>query len=255
LKNEVVEIGFGQDRITTATGGNGNAVIVSEIGHRWGELRGSGFKRVNGLPVLNSDGDYVENPDLINFGSSLPDYTGGVQNSITLFKNFVINANIDYSYGGKFFSLSHFYGGNSGLYDFTATVNDKGNPIRDRVEDGGGVHVFGWDEDLAKPVDYYVDARHYFETLAANNIIEPYVYDLTFVKLRELSFGYRLPLQRMGGINKYVKNATFSVVARNPWLIYSKVKGFDPSEMSDNTGESGQFPGTRSLGVNLKLSF
>jgi len=256
LKNEIVSLYPGLDRVTAFNAGNGNISIVSEVGQPWGQLRGTGKKRVNGIQVLDENGDYVEDPNPVNFGSSLPKYTGGVQNTFTIFKNFVINANIDYSYGGKFFSLSHFYGANSGLYDFTAGVNDKGNPIRDRVEDGGGVHVFGWDEVNDKPVDYYVDARHYFEQgVYGVGIVEDFVYDMTFVKLRELSFGYKLPLQRMGGINKYVKNATFSIVARNPWLIYSKVKGFDPSELSDVTGESANFPGTRSLGVNLKLGF
>jgi hypothetical protein len=57
------------------------------------------------------------------------------------------------------------------------------------------------------------------------------------------------------GIGKYITNATFSVVARNPWLIYAKSKGFDPSEISTNYGEDAQLPGTRSIGVNLKLGF
>ena len=256
IKNEIVSLAPGLDRLTSATGGNGNVSIVSEVGKPWGQLRGKGFKRINGIPVINTSGDYVEDPNPVNFGSSLPDYTGGVQSALTLFKNFTININIDYSYGGKFFSLSHFYGANSGLYDFTAGVNDKGNPIRDKVEDGGGVHLFGWDEATSKPIDYYVDARHYFEqNVYGAGIVEDYIYDMTFVKLRELSLGYRLPVQNMGKISKYVKNATFSILCRNPWLIYTKVKGFDTSELSDNTGESGQFPGTRSLGVNLKIGF
>jgi len=38
-------------------------------------------------------------------------------------------------------------------------------------------------------------------------------------------------------------------------LIYAKNKDFDPSEISNLSGEAGGFPGTRSLGVNLKLGF
>jgi hypothetical protein len=57
------------------------------------------------------------------------------------------------------------------------------------------------------------------------------------------------------GLNKYIKNATFSVVSSNTWLIYAKQKGFDPSEISNTYGENGQYPGTRSLGVNLKVGF
>ncbi|HMX36171.1 MAG TPA: hypothetical protein PKA94_02750, partial [Ferruginibacter sp.] len=129
----------------------------------------------------------------------------------------------------------------------------RGIPVRDPVADGGGVHVFGVDA-TGKDVDYYVDAQTYFHQFRSNNISENSIYDLTFVKLRELSIGYKIPVDKLG-IGKYVRTAVFSVVSRNPWLIYSKTRGFDPSEISNPYGEDGQLPGTRSFGVNLKLGF
>jgi hypothetical protein len=125
--------------------------------------------------------------------------------------------------------------------------------LRDPVADGGGVHVFGVDA-TGKAVDYYVDGQTYFHQFRNNNISENSIYDLTFVKLRELSLGYKIPVEKLG-IGKYVRTAIFSVVSRNPWLIYTKNKGFDPSEISNVYGEDGQLPGTRSVGVNLKLGF
>jgi TonB-linked SusC/RagA family outer membrane protein len=254
LENKVVSIGPGIERVTLGSGQSGtSAYLVSQVGQSWGQLRGIGFKRVNGQPVLKANGDYDYQAE-VNFGSTLPMYTGGVQNSLTLFKNFVVNVNIDYSYGGKFFSLSEWYGHATGLMAATATLNDKGNSIRDAVADGGGVHVFGVDA-TGKPVDQYVEGRHYWEQFAyGDGIAEPFVKDLTFVKLRELSIGYKLPMERLT-IGKYIKSATFSVIARNPWLIYTKAKGFDPSEISTAYGEDGQLPGTRGIGVNLKLGF
>ena len=50
------------------------------------------------------------------------------------------------------------WGSYSGLTARTAVANDKGNPIRDAVADGGGVHVFGVD-NTGRPVDYYVEAQ------------------------------------------------------------------------------------------------
>ncbi len=230
-----------------------SAYIVNEEGQEWGQLRGIGFKRINGQPVLNDKGIYVSEQE-VNFGSSLPKFTGGVQNTFTVFKNFVFNINIDYSVGGKFFSLSQFYGSSSGLLENTATINDKGNPIRDRVGDGGGVHVKGVDKN-GKPMDVYLDAQTYFRQFAnGDGIAEPFIYDLTFVKLRELSIGYKFPLSSTK-FGKLLNAATFSIVARNPWLIYSKATGFDPSEISEVFGEEGQLPGTRSVGFNIKLGF
>jgi TonB-linked SusC/RagA family outer membrane protein len=258
MDNKVISIAPGITRTTAISNGQGgtNVFSVNEVGQQWGQLIGKAILRdAGGSPLLDASGKYTVDPVLRNFGSALPDYTGGVQNSITLFKNFVINVNIDFQKGGKFFSLSKYYGNASGLYLETAVLNDKGNSIRDDVQDGGGVHVFGVDAVSKTPVSYYVDARTYFEQFPYGaGIVEPYIKDLTFVKLRELSIGYKLPVGKMG-LGKILQNGTVSFIARNPWLIYSKAKGFDPSEISPTYGEEGQLPGTRSLGVNLRLGF
>jgi len=259
LTNKVVSIAPGITRLVSAAGSYGptttnpiSAWTVSEVGSEWGQMHGTGIKRINGKPVLNPDGTFVSEAD-VNYGSVLPRYTGGVQNTLTLFKNFVINVNIDYSSGGKFFSLSNYWGDFSGLTARTAALNDKGNSVRDAVEDGGGVHVIGVDES-GKDYDVYVDAKTYFDQFYSSKISEKHVYDLTYVKMRELSLGYRLPVERMG-ISRYIKGATFSIIGRNLWLMYSKTRDFDPSEISGVQGENGQFPGTRSIGANLKLNF
>ncbi|WP_460559179.1 SusC/RagA family TonB-linked outer membrane protein [Ferruginibacter profundus] len=255
IKNEVVSIYPGIPRLTAATGsyaGSYAAYLVNEPGKPWGEMFGTGIKKINGVPQLDANGLYLRQAD-VDFGSALPDYTGGVQNTFTVFNNFLINFNIDYSHGGKFFSLSDFWGTQSGLMAKTATLNDKGNSVRDAVENGGGVHVFGVDA-TGKPMDKYVDAFTYYHQFVNNQINEASIYDLTFVKLREVSVGYKIPVEKMG-LSKYIKNATFSIVSNNTWLIYAKQKGFDPSEISNTYGENGQYPGTRSLGVNLKVGF
>lgn len=255
LKNKIVDIAPGITRIVSSSGafsGSSSAYIVSERGLDWGQLHGGGIKRINGVPQLTSTGLFIREPD-VNFGSSLPMYTGGVQNTVNLFKNFTLNVNIDYSWGGKFFSLSDFWGTFSGLTARTAELNDRGKPLRDPVADGGGVHVFGVDA-TGKAVDYYVDGQTYFHQFRNANISENSVYDLTFVKLRELSLGYRLPVEKLG-LGKYVKSAVFSVISANTFMIYSKTKDFDPSQISAAYGEDGQYPGTRSMGVNLKLGF
>jgi TonB-linked SusC/RagA family outer membrane protein len=256
---EVIVTGTGPDNkpITFSSGASFNGitppVTQNAIGQPWGQMYGGGVKRINGQQVLDAEGFPVKNEELVFFGSVLPDYTGGAQSTFTIFKNFTLNVNIDYQVGGKFFSLSDMWGSYSGLLARTATLNDKGNSIRDAVIDGGGVKVTGVDE-TGKPVTHYVEAQAYFHSLVERNIFDDFIYDLTFVKLRELSFGYRIPVNKMK-IGKHITNATFSVVSRNPWLIYAKTKDFDPSEINSVFGEDGQLPGTRSFGVNLKIGF
>ncbi len=236
------------------TGGRDVAYTVQEEGQEWGQVYGTTIQQINGKRVIDNDpasptyGRFLT-AGRKSFGSVLPNFTGGVQNTFTLFKNFLININVDFQSGGKFYSLSESLMDNAGLSLQTAALNDKGIPVRDPVEAGGGVHVEGVDKN-GNGVNLYVKASGYFK----QNVVEDYIKDLTFVKLREFSIGYRIPVSSMK-IGKWLQSATFSVVARNPWLIYAKAKNFDPSEISGVQGEDAQFPATRGVGINLKLGF
>lgn len=232
--------------------GSGGPILVHEEGKEWGQIYGNGIKRIDGKPVLDADGFYVRDAETF-FGNVLPKYTGGLQNSFEVLKDFTVNVNIDYQVGGKFFSLSDMWGSYSGLTARTAAVNDKGNPIRNPVADGGGIHVFGVDED-GKDVNHYVEAEDYYHHLYDGRTMDEFIYDLTYIKLRELSIGYNIPVKKLG-LAGWMNRATFSLVARNPVLIYAKTKDFDPSEISDLSGETGNLPGTRGFGFNLRVSF
>lgn len=224
--------------------------VVHNEGQEWGQLRGYGIKKINGRPVLDASGLYVQETN-VNFGGVLPNYTGGVFNQFN-YKNFFLSATIDYQQGGKFFSLSDWFGTYTGLMERTAATNDNGKNVRDAVSEGGGVHVYGVSED-GKPVDFYVDGKTYFKQFSDNSsgIADLSVFDATFIKVREASLGYRFTF----GTGAFVKTASVSLVARNPWLIYRANPTIDPSELSNRNGENGQLPGTRSLGLNVKLGF
>lgn len=251
---QIVELADGINAFIAETGTFGTtsgARLVHVVGEKWGQIRGGGIQKLNGQPVVDATGQFVAVPDSY-FGSVLPDFTGGFLNTLN-YKNFQLNVNIDFSKGGKYFSLSDHWGTFSGLFERTAELNDKGIPSREPVADGGGVHVVGVNAD-GTPYDGYVEAQTYWHQFRSHNIAETNVYDLTFVKVREISLGYNLPVKKMG-LSKYVQTASVSLVARNPWLVYSKNRDFDPSEISDRYGENGQFPGTRSFGFNISLGF
>lgn len=254
LTNRVDTIAPGISRITIEGAWGATApYMVHQAGQDWGQMYGNGIKRINGVPVLTEDGFYVNDPD-VYFGSVLPKYTGGIQNSITFLQDFTANINIDYQVGGKFFSLSEMWGSYSGVTARTATLNDKGVPIRTPVADGGGIKVEGVDE-TGKPLSMYVGAQDYFQHLYSNKTFDPYVYDLTFVKIREVSLGYNVPANKLAKISKNISRVNFSLVARNPILLYAETDSFDPSEISNISGETGQLPATRSFGFNLKIGF
>jgi outer membrane receptor protein involved in Fe transport len=258
VKNPVVKLSEGQSQILFARGASFSGFTAPgaffEVGKDWGQLIGMGIKRNDaGLPMIKTNGTYLNDPTK-HWGSVAPHVTGGLVNALT-YKDFSLNFSIDYQVGGKFFSLSEMWGNYSGLLAPTALVNDRGMNVRDDVADGGGVHVVGVAAaDGKTPVDMYVDAQTYFHSLFSNNVIEPYIHSLTFVKLRQIALGYNIPVQKMK-IGKMIKGATISIISGNTCLIYRETKNFDPSEINGIQGEDGQLPGTRSLGGSLKLRF
>lgn len=227
--------------------------VTHKLNEEWGQLRGAGFARdENGNKIINPNGTYAVEQNQF-FGSVLPDFTGGILNTFA-YKGLSLTASIDFQKGGQFFSLSEQWGYYSGLLEETAGLNDKGNPKRDAVADGGGVHVTGVDAN-GNNVDMYVPALNYYGQWYSNRLAEPFIHDASYVKLRELSLSYNLPDRIIGG---FFNSASVGVIARNVWLIAvsdDNVHGWDPSEMSQVYGENGQLPGTRSFGFNVRLTF
>jgi len=256
LEDKVVEISnkYNVQQIVVANNAfTGVPFLVQKAGHAWGQIFGAGILRnSSGIPILDAGGFYQRNPS-VYYGSALPKHTGGIQNTFTLYKDFSLNVNIDYQFGGKFASLTDAFGSFSGTTARTGALNDKGNPVRDAVADGGGIHQVGVDKD-GKPVSMYVSAYDYYHNNFNNGTEDEFVYDLTFIKMREIGLSYRIPVKKLG-LGNIIKNATFQVQAHDLWLIYAKTRDFDPSQISAVQGEQAQLPGTRGFGFNLRVGF
>lgn len=227
--------------------------VVNPLDGEWGELRGRAIKRdANGNKVVNSDGLYEYEIDHY-FGSVIPDFNGGFINTFG-FKGITLQVSIDFQKGGKFYSESEMWGSYSGLFAESAATNDRGKNIRDDVAEGGGVHVVGVLAD-GTPYDDYVDGYAYSTQWNANTIAEPFVHDASYIKIRDLSLSYDLAKVLKVDL---IKGFTVGFVARNLarfGLAKDNVHNWDPSEMSQSYGESGQLPGTKSYGFNVKLTF
>jgi len=241
-----------------APGGNDvfkDVFVTHELGNKWGQLRGRDFKTDdNGNYVINPTGTYAYETGQY-LGSILPDFTGGILNSFTFIKLIQLSASIDFRKGGKFYSMTELWGNYSGLTEETAAINDRGNNVRDDPADGGGVHVSGVLEN-GDSFDEYVDPHDYFNQFYENNLPAPHIHDGSYLKLRELSLSVHLPGSLLG--SSFIKGASIGFVGRNLWLISvaeDNIHRWDPSELSQSYGEDAQFPGTRSFGFNVKLTF
>lgn len=237
----------------------------AEVGKPIGVIRSSAWKRnPEGKLLLteNQSGVLVpmmETTAQKEFGNIQPDLTGGFSTTLR-YKGFTLGASLDFQVGGVLASATNMFGEMSGLLTSTTGLNDKGNPIRNRVEEGGGIRLDGVIENpdgTYTPKTTYIDAQLYHQNYKGA-LWEDYIYDASYVKLRELSLGYSVPDSFLKRLNWGVKRASISFVAQNPWLIYSAVPNIDPSEMGAATEgyiEGGQAASVRSYGFTVNLTF
>jgi TonB-linked SusC/RagA family outer membrane protein len=203
----------------------------------------------NNLPMFETNHD---------FGTVLPKFTGGFLNNFRIWK-LDLAAMIDFQSGGQFFSWSKMLAVKSGQAAETAVMNDKGHNVREPLADGGGVKVNGISNATKQEVTAYVDARSYFRNTLGTRIYEEWLFDASYVKLREVSLGFNVDTDVLS--KTPFKSAKIAVIARNPLMIWQKApKGLEPSELSYNSGsvswlEKGEFQTVRSYGVSLNLSF
>ncbi len=229
------------------TRGTWAAAVYAKAGKNWGIIKSQKAKKDDkGRFILeegNFDVAYTEEKDK----QVLPDFTGGMVNTLT-YKGFTLSASLDYQIGGTFLSLTKRYSSWTGIAKYTAE-----NDIREH-----GVVIDGVDKD-GNPNTTRLDAKTYFNYL--RNWKGAFLYDATFVKLREISLSYRVPKEICDMI--YVKKLSIGFNISNVALIYSATD-IDSSELETQTGstndpfpflEAGQNPSVRSYGLNLKFNF
>jgi hypothetical protein len=131
----------------------------------------------------------------------------------------------------------------------------------------GGLSLGGVDATGA-PVSQTIDAQGFWQIASGKRYGagEFFAYDATSFRLRELTFGYEIPVK-----SNVVKSVRLSAVGRNLFWLYrgsslldipgigKRKMWFDP-DMSLGNGnfqgvEYGTLPSTRSLGLNLQVTF
>lgn len=243
--------------------------LQERVGEEWGLFYGTGFATDdNGNRIINeSNGSYSYAQQNNKYlGSLLPDFTGGLTTNFT-YKNFNLSLGFDFQVGGQYYSRTDRYYIHSGLAPETAGLNDKGNPKRDAVANGGGVHIIGvlqtGTDAEGNPVsdgtvvDTYYDAQSWYGLGNIGQIYENNLYDASYAKLRTIRFNYNIENSVVEKLK--LKSASIGVFANNVWLIYSDLPWVDPSELEKRSGinwaENGTLPSTRNIGLNFKLTF
>lgn len=255
-KNTVIDLYEGVDNILLSSAWDISTNIVK--GMSYGQFRGYDFVYTGGKRTVDSDGYYLfgDSSDAL-LGSILPDWNSGITTEFH-YKNFTLAGLVDISKGGHLYSVDMKYGLATGLFAETAGLNPKGNPIRDYVDDGGGMIYSDAVNEDGSPNTTYIDAYDWYSGWNYDLLPTAYhVYDASYVKLREISFGYSIPAKVLD--RTPISKVTISVVGRNLWIIHKNMPYYDP-ELSLSAGNiqgiaDGAYPSTRTFGFNISVGF
>lgn len=232
------------ERITTGTHVF-NGELRQVVGEELGLLYGFGFRRDDqGRMIFGSNGIPLRTPDLISFGSALPNWIGGINNAFN-YKGISISALIDYKLGGNMMSGTNFNLTRHGLHKQTL-------PGRDTGVIGEGVNEAG------EPNTVAAESQRYWEVIRSQALVEPIIYNAGFWKLRQVTAGYDFTKHLPADFP--VNSVKLSIVANNVAMLKKWVPNIDPDSFgytSDNIVglESSGVPTTRSLGFNLNVKF
>ncbi len=253
--NKVKSLASGIDNLELGNFQGGVSINARE-GESYGAIQGSDYIYKDGEKVIGTDGYYLitETNDQV-IGNITPDWTGGITNSFK-YKSWAMSFLIDWQKGGDIFSLDQWYGMGTGLYEETDYTNDLGNPVRNPIDDGGGLILDGVKED-GSANDIRVSGNDYRVNGWSRNPNKGFIYDASYVKLREIAVHYSIPKKTLE--KTFIANATISFIASNLWIIHKNLPHADP-EAGLGSGnlqgfQSGVLPTTRNFGFNLKLNF
>jgi TonB-linked SusC/RagA family outer membrane protein len=170
-----------------------------------------------GLPIRQLDGS--GNPALIRIGNSTPNFRLGLSNEVT-WRNLVVYGLVDVQFGGD---------------AFNATKMRQYQWYRSGDEDQTGKP-----EALKKPPSYY--AALYNGNEESDWFVEPG----GFLKLRELSVRYRVPVSRVRALRSLgIRGLSVALVGRNLFTI-TDYSGYDPEVRDEeDTAAGGNNPVAR----------
>jgi len=267
--NEVISLYDGVDNLVLGSF-QGGITVNATVGQPYGTIQGTDYTYdENGNKKIydangSRPGQYIKTAtsDQV-IGNITPDFNMGLTNRFT-YGQWGLSFLIDWQQGGDIFSLDHWYGEGTGLYALTAENNDLGNPLRDPIVgtpgnyagNSGGILQEGVFTD-GSTNNIRINGDRYSAFGWARNPNKRYIYDASYVKLREVVLSYRLKMKKDN--KSFIQGATFSFVGSNLWIIHKNLPDADP-EAGLSSGnlqgfQSGVMPTTRNFGININLTF
>jgi TonB-linked SusC/RagA family outer membrane protein len=293
-RSEIVSLADGIDRFQLDVDEYDTKLYV-EVGKPYGVIYGNDYRRneqgqiyvdLNGRPLYETD-QYL--------GCVEPDFMGGWRNAFT-YKDFDLNFTIDFKKGGVLWSRTAFRGGVDGQTIqsldgreedlFSKLILGENEDERRGFLSPGNTITPG--ANFADNSVLYPDGARPKGTVIDNTVYGPdveywaghpsmvwvrpmehwthnspssmarYIYDASYIKLREISVGYNVPKKILA--KTPFNSARLSAVGRNVAILFQNTpKGIDP-EATSSVGNAQGFERGFALpsatwGFDLKVSF
>ena len=247
--------------------------VGAEVGENFGSIMGTDFKRNELGQVIISEETGLPLKDDENqthtLGNASWDWTGGFYSTFT-YKNFRLVAGFDVKMGADLYSMSmrsayatgkapgtlegreEWYrseenrkAANMSIEEWRAAGNCQGLIVDGVIQNADGTY---------RKNDIPVNPENYWKTVT-DNAPGMFIYDNSYVKCREITFGYDFPESMLG---KKIKGLSISFVARNPFIVWKNIPNIDPDSGYNTSGlglEYGSLPSRRSYGININVKF
>lgn len=245
--------------------------VGAEVGENFGSIIGKDFKRnEEGQVLINAEsGLPIVDEQTKTLGNASWDWTGGFYSTFT-YKNFRLSAGFDVKVGADIFSMSMRSAYQTGkametlagreewyrsedsriaagmtIADWRASGMVEGLIVDGVIDNGDGTYRVN---------DIPVNPEAYWKAVS-DSAPGMFVYDNSYVKCREITFGYTFPESMLG---KSIKGLSVSLVARNPFIVWKNIPNIDPDSGYNTSGlglEYGSLPSRRSLGFNVNVKF
>ena len=269
--NKVLELVEGMDFFQLADASWAGVSVGAEVGKNFGSILGTDFKRNENGDILidKNTGLPLYEETLRTLGNSTWDWTGGFYSTFT-YKNFHLYAGFDVKVGADLYSFSM----RSAYLTGKAVATLEGREEWYRSEEArkaAGMTEAQWraagkcEGYIAKgvvdngdgtysPNTYPVNPQNYWKSVA-EKAPATFIYDNSYIKCREITFGYTFPSKMLGNV---VKSLSLSFVARNPFILWKNIPNIDPDSNYNTSGmglEYGSLPSRRSYGFNVNVKF
>lgn len=255
--------------------------VVAKPGAPYGAILGFDYQR-------DPQGNIILDPQTLApkqaeersiLGKGTWSWTGGLTNTFR-YKGFGLTTVIDIKHGSNLFSMTNMFAVIRGSH--ISTLPGRAEWIKSEEDrQTAGMTIEAWRaagrvrgytpqgvvqsgvDAQGKPVykanTTAVDPSNYWSQFYSdgNGVATPFIYDASYIKMREITLSYRLPKSAIAKLG--IKEMSVAVVSRNPFIIHKNVPNVDPDSNYNNGNgqglEYGSLPSRKSWGFNLNFRF